>query len=610
MGKVLTILIVLLWPLGAWGTNYYVSNANSVGNDSNDGTDTSAPWLTIKKVNTSTFNPGDQILFNKGDIWYEELIVPSSGSLGNPITFGAYGTGSNPVISGLGNNGKPLSGFTVYSHNVWRLALTTQPYGLIIDTLSGADALTPLPPVASLHAVTGTGNWFWASNVLYVYSTGSPDGTVLAPMRPHVVELNGQSYITLNSLTISGGNSPASPVWNNSAVDAFYSNYIHITNCKITQSYGAGVFFVDSSHDVIDSNLLAYIYGAGIAFGLGSGESTQNQVSDNTLHDIFGAAFQTGSGVAGHQLSYFSIYGNTSYNNSSGLYPGHMDYSNIYNNSLYNNTKPLGENYGIGISSSNYNNFFNNIIHDNYNVGIDLYGDNSTLYGPSNGNAFYNNIIYNHNSSYGACTGISMGGEAGGVNNNTVSYNIFFNNIDNIAAGAPIGASHDSNNRIINNVIYGAHRYGLNLVPWWGASYHNAGVILENNIFYNNSSTDVNATTITGNFSASHNIYYRPSGGAIMSYNNTNYTASNISSFDLGAITANPLFTNGSNSNTLTTDFMLQPGSSAIGAGTPIPNMLSDFFGNPVKNPPSIGVYEPPVLQPPSGLHLGSTPAP
>lgn len=80
------------------GVVYFVAND---GNDSNAGTSIASAWKTIAKVNASSFNAGDVILFNKGDTWYETLIVPSSGSLGLPITFGAYGSGINPVISGF-----------------------------------------------------------------------------------------------------------------------------------------------------------------------------------------------------------------------------------------------------------------------------------------------------------------------------------------------------------------------------------------------------------------------------------------------------------------------------------------------------------------------------
>jgi parallel beta-helix repeat protein len=48
-----------------------------------------------------TFNPGDTILFKRGDTWYGSLTVGTSGTSGNPITYGAYGSGEKPIISGF-----------------------------------------------------------------------------------------------------------------------------------------------------------------------------------------------------------------------------------------------------------------------------------------------------------------------------------------------------------------------------------------------------------------------------------------------------------------------------------------------------------------------------
>ena len=77
---------------------YYVSNT---GSDLEDGTTPETAWATIAKVNSSTFEPGDFIAFNKDGEWRgETLTINWSGVVGNPITFGAYGTGAKPVFNG------------------------------------------------------------------------------------------------------------------------------------------------------------------------------------------------------------------------------------------------------------------------------------------------------------------------------------------------------------------------------------------------------------------------------------------------------------------------------------------------------------------------------
>lgn len=80
-------------------TIYYVDNALP-GSDANNGTAENTPWLTIAKINASTFLAGDSILFKCGCIWREKLTVPSSGALNSPITIGKYSTGTDPIFNG------------------------------------------------------------------------------------------------------------------------------------------------------------------------------------------------------------------------------------------------------------------------------------------------------------------------------------------------------------------------------------------------------------------------------------------------------------------------------------------------------------------------------
>jgi hypothetical protein len=84
----------------AAGTTYYVDLIS--GNDSNSGTSSSSPWRTLAKVNGTTFQPGDQILFKTGGVWTGQLHPLGSGSSGSPIVIGKYGSGVRPLIQGNG----------------------------------------------------------------------------------------------------------------------------------------------------------------------------------------------------------------------------------------------------------------------------------------------------------------------------------------------------------------------------------------------------------------------------------------------------------------------------------------------------------------------------
>lgn len=91
---------------------YFVSNS---GDDNNDGLTEQTPWRTIDKVNATTFVPGDGIGFKRGDSWYGTLTIRQSGTSGNPITFGAYGTGTNPIITGFTD----VTAWTNLGGNIW-----------------------------------------------------------------------------------------------------------------------------------------------------------------------------------------------------------------------------------------------------------------------------------------------------------------------------------------------------------------------------------------------------------------------------------------------------------------------------------------------------------
>jgi hypothetical protein len=355
MKKYILAIGLVLLALPAWGAIYYV-DCNADG-DAGAGTGTGAAvaWKTIAKVNASSFSAGDSVLFNKGCTWREQLTVPSSGSAGNPITFGAYGSGADPIIKGssamgsftavtqwatafsttmatdvdnafssgsreviaassgasgskvrltfsanstksstwnnvtigestanddfdsapttvtFGGNAsgtatagstllsdeitftfdktkrylvaiyqasrqskskntggdhyyklmganetasQTVTGFTqetqwhglskveVYDagipSNVWQTALTTEPFWVSFNGVKGSKA-------ASLADITATANWWWASNILYVYSVGSPDASgIEANIRNYGIYVNSKNYITLNNIKVDG----------------------------------------------------------------------------------------------------------------------------------------------------------------------------------------------------------------------------------------------------------------------------------------------------------------------------------------------------------------------------------------------------------------------
>lgn len=159
-------------------TIFYVSNT---GNDANTGTNTDSAWATISKVEGETFDPGDQILFNKGDTW--RVLTSASGgqwdinwkgTSGNYITLGTYGTGDRPRILGS----VVVPSWTDKGSNVW-----WGYYNGLDETEALVDGRTIFEladstiwgiPTVSIATLDSVPNYYTVNDTIYVYSTSDP----------------------------------------------------------------------------------------------------------------------------------------------------------------------------------------------------------------------------------------------------------------------------------------------------------------------------------------------------------------------------------------------------------------------------------------------------
>lgn len=105
----IAIVLNLLLSFSSNAQNYYVSNT---GNDNNDGLTESTPWKSLAKASEAAersnqggfLQPGDKLLFKRGDTFIGQLVLWCSGTETNPIEIGCYGTGENPILTGVGAN--------------------------------------------------------------------------------------------------------------------------------------------------------------------------------------------------------------------------------------------------------------------------------------------------------------------------------------------------------------------------------------------------------------------------------------------------------------------------------------------------------------------------
>ncbi|MBN1669568.1 MAG: right-handed parallel beta-helix repeat-containing protein [Kiritimatiellae bacterium] len=87
----LSLLCAIAGPCPALAATYYIAGT---GDDGDTGLSPSNAWRTIEQVNAQG-GDGHTFLFNRGDVFRGELVAAGSN-----ITYGAYGTGEQPVIKG------------------------------------------------------------------------------------------------------------------------------------------------------------------------------------------------------------------------------------------------------------------------------------------------------------------------------------------------------------------------------------------------------------------------------------------------------------------------------------------------------------------------------
>lgn len=539
--------------------NYYV-NATT-GSDSNDGLTPASAWQTISKVNSMTFNPGDHIYFERGQTWREQLNYPSSGNSTAPITFGAYGSGASPIITA---SNLITAGWTKNATHIWQAADTTQPFIVYINGTRGTN-------VSSVAGITTEFNWFWASNVLYVWSPPDTDPSLYytnpgieAGTRNQAIRTNDKSYVTVDGLTMRDGNQAHDNTVN---VGSANVTGIIFQNCVVERGKSVGFDLKGSTtaNSVTINNCTVQNNG-------GWGISPEYLYTTATISNsiIAGNGWdsvvqnQQYSGIQG-LLGNFNIFGNIVYNNGPvcniahnchGIYypTGATDTvpANIYNNTVYSNPT------GSGIKLVGSANVSQNTVYSNAACGVEI-GQNgaaNVVY------SVYSNVIYSNNiDDTGA--GICELSKGAGTINLTINNNDLYKN----------GGAAQAEINILDNVT---------------------ALTIKNNIFWatNTRRTLSIQTNQTGTVNIDYNLHWSDSVGGDpgIRYGSVYPTWVQWRSwgYDTHGVNANPLFTNAAGN-----DFTLQSSSPAIDNGTNV-GLTTDFAGNPVPsgNAPDIGAYE------------------
>jgi parallel beta-helix repeat protein len=544
------------------------------------------PFGSITQVNAHTFVAGDSCLFNRGDTFVGTLTPGQSGSLGNYITFGSYGTGADPIIT----PNAVVGGITWAGYGVAGIYSTTDitynPGNVLIGGVRkinkindywtthtpadgrygnlGALALMAVTEVQE-YSMKSNGNvYFWDgldAVYCYVSSTGTTylrfrggedpnDSTFyIAAEESRGVYIYNKSYLRIDSLNVVGGEYGIE-------FDGSGSNHCIVQNCNI-ESSNLKIRTRNSCNNITINN---------------------NEFSNNNL----------------------SVY-------SPGAYTGSTGYTLAVYRHLYEFAK-----YRVDVSSSDNVDCAvkmvhvsdNIIIHDNTITdcidGIYIQGEDCEV---------YDNTIVN-NSSFGVYVHEDTDGT---IIHGNYFYNSNFPFRFNYIDEGTARTITIYNNRVYipdaGQVVYiYTNSSGISIITVY---FYNNSFICKTGIALDNRYDDTAPDWATG-FTFINNLF------SVSSANTYGYsgmaTNANLFTFNHNWISGDYVGTSGiaawatdaSNIQSDTTfwdhsidppDFTDIAGTDVIGAGIDV-GLIYDAAGNVFLDPPAIGAYEIPPIPP------------
>ena len=539
------------------GTVYYVSNA---GNDNNSGLLKSSSWKTIAKVNSMTFNPGDAILFKRGNTWREQITVSSSGNSTDYITFGAYGSGSLPQILGS----EQSIDWTHIGDNIWKSS--TEVIDPTFGTPHNCQEKNPIThqwPGAAWY-IENNGDITWGHQQKYATE---PDFSNLTEEYDWV--WIGEEIIgSLGNIHVYSPTDPGTR----------YASFE-------SSDRGSTIYLNDKEYIIIENLELHFAAAQGIGEGWPGSE----------LHGLI---------VRNNEISHFSCKG------SAVGYGMHLHHSDalIQNNNIHDCGRR-------SISMAPYDNvdpiIFENVIIENntlYN-GFHTTGIDIGHTGPNILRNFHirNNLIYEDADAL-LDDPAGLNSEGIYIANNgpgTMEDFYIYNNVIKYTTADSVLILGDAllEVYVYNNVFYGVSLNQPLSHALFKSDWPLSNVTVKNNIFYNTADSSQSYQNMRVGYQDNayfdNNLHYIVNSGVLLleiAYPFQRYyldewneyivnTGWDINSPD----PADPLFVDPENN-----DFRLREGSPAIDAGVHIPGITDGFMGNA----PDIGVFESPYTAP------------
>jgi|GEM_PF-6432613 len=408
--------------------------------------------------------------------------------------------------------------------------------------------------------------------IIDAYGTGNNPIINGEQIRPWNILISEQSHILVKNIKVINAKADNSPsaglVINN-------SSNIALEAVTAENNWGyAGIYFIASIAGAGNNNVVKNCvvsgtrgtsyskanganYGAGLLFySDGADRGLANVIDSNTAFNNGGAgiSYVGTDGWIGNNASYA--------NQDSGisLYSSFTGNNTVSQNVVYDNCRGFDDRAGINLYQVGSNNTVKyNTVHDQFDT---FNNQSSAMADP--GNSGY----------YLGTQGIRFDGGSGvgGVSNNSIIYNVIYNEGDGVQI------YNFPNVAVYNNTVYNSRRFGIFL-----GGTATTGARAGNNIVSRMASgaTALNYKTLLGIIDATaytidYNLYY-PSASYIKPAGQ-----------DANALTLDPKF-----NNAAAADFTLAATSPAIDKGFNL-SLSPDIAGTivPQGNAPEIGAYE------------------
>jgi parallel beta-helix repeat protein len=210
-------IALVLWFIAihvCFGATYYVDSASSGGNGTTSAiSGVNAAWATFVPVNAASFSAGDSILIKRESVFYSPLIVPSSGSVGSPITFDVYGTGAKPqflMSNGIIGASWSKTGGQTYVYEAAQAqqgdidAVWASTWGTVFEDvewmLKGAS-------IADVDSTAGSCYYDTSARKIYIHPSdnGNPitNGKMYrVPLFFYAVSTNGKAYVDVKNMNL------------------------------------------------------------------------------------------------------------------------------------------------------------------------------------------------------------------------------------------------------------------------------------------------------------------------------------------------------------------------------------------------------------------------